>query len=99
MILSHQVSEKFGVKFNPGNWTLATFRSDVTSCCSSRSQSRPNGSWASYHDASESTANGTLIHLFTRDKKADIAFEYRGMVRPIDHEGSRPMSVRFRLDL
>ncbi len=45
----------------------------------------------------DAEANGTAIHLFTRDKKTDVAFEYRGKVTPISHEGDRPMSVRFRL--
>lgn len=42
-------------------------------------------------------SNGTTIHLFTREKKSDIAFQYRGEVTPISHEGDRPMSVRFQL--
>jgi superfamily II DNA or RNA helicase/HKD family nuclease len=44
-----------------------------------------------------SESNGTVIHLFTREKKSDIAFQYRGEVTPISHSGDRPMSVRFQL--
>jgi hypothetical protein len=40
---------------------------------------------------------GTRIHLWARRKKSTVAFEYCGLVIPIDHQGERPMSVRFRL--
>ncbi|MBT7692463.1 MAG: DUF3427 domain-containing protein [Gemmatimonadales bacterium] len=40
---------------------------------------------------------GTRIHLWARRKKSTVAFEYCGLVIPIDHQGNRPMSVRFRL--
>ena len=45
----------------------------------------------------DAPSNGTAIHLFIREKKTDVAFDYRGTLVPIDHRGSRPMSVRFRL--
>ena len=41
--------------------------------------------------------NGTRVHLFARRKKTDVAFTYLGLIAPISHEGSKPMSVRFRL--
>ncbi|MBC8196072.1 MAG: DUF3427 domain-containing protein [Actinobacteria bacterium] len=40
---------------------------------------------------------GTRIHLWARRKKSTVAFEYCGLVIPLDHQGDRPMSVRFRL--
>jgi len=40
---------------------------------------------------------GTRIHLWARRKKSTVAFEYCGLVIPLDHHGDRPMSVRFRL--
>lgn len=43
----------------------------------------------------EAEEHGTSIHLFTREKKADVAFTYRGLVGPLSHDGDRPMSVRF----
>ena len=33
----------------------------------------------------------------SRAKKADNGFRYLGLVLPITHEGSKPMSVTFRL--
>lgn len=41
-------------------------------------------------------SDGTSIHLFVRSTKGD-PFEYMGTVLPISHEGSEPMTVRFRL--
>lgn len=40
---------------------------------------------------------GTQLHLWVRRKKGDGAFTYLGLVVPVDHEGAKPMSVRFRL--
>ena len=45
----------------------------------------------------EALDTGTCIHLFVRMKKTDVAFEYCGRAVPIDHHGSEPMSVTFRL--
>lgn len=45
----------------------------------------------------DSPANGKRIHAWIRRRKADVAFEYRGLVTPLGHQGARPMSVRFRL--
>jgi superfamily II DNA or RNA helicase/diadenosine tetraphosphate (Ap4A) HIT family hydrolase/HKD family nuclease len=45
----------------------------------------------------ESLDTGTLVHLWVRRRKADVAFVYLGLVLPLSHEGNRPMSVRFRL--
>ena len=45
----------------------------------------------------DSPANGKRIHAWIRRRKADVVFEYRGLVTPVSHEGARPMSVRFRL--
>lgn len=40
---------------------------------------------------------GTQIHLWVRLKKRPGEFTYCGLVVPMSHEGSRPMSVRLRL--
>lgn len=40
---------------------------------------------------------GRRIHAWVRRRKADVAFEYRGLAIPLSHVGERPMSVRFRL--
>jgi hypothetical protein len=40
---------------------------------------------------------GTQLHLWVRRRKADRTFIYCGLVVPVSHEGSKPMSVRFRL--
>ena len=45
----------------------------------------------------EALDHGTRIHLFVRLKNSDVAFDYCGRVVPIDHHGSEPMSVTFRL--
>ena len=45
----------------------------------------------------DAPADGRRIHVWVRRRKADVAFEYRGLVTPIGHQGDRPMSVRFRL--
>jgi len=44
----------------------------------------------------ESPGNGQKVHLWVRRTKKD-PFEYCGLVLPISHEGSMPMSVNFRL--
>ncbi|MCB1255844.1 MAG: DUF3427 domain-containing protein [Microthrixaceae bacterium] len=45
----------------------------------------------------DSPGNGVRIHLFVRAKKSDVAFEYCGLVEPVSHHGSKPMSVTFQL--
>jgi superfamily II DNA or RNA helicase/diadenosine tetraphosphate (Ap4A) HIT family hydrolase len=40
---------------------------------------------------------GTEIHLWVRRRKSDVAFVYLGLVVPVQHTGSKPMSVTFRL--
>ncbi|MCC5953693.1 MAG: DUF3427 domain-containing protein [Acidimicrobiia bacterium] len=45
----------------------------------------------------EAPGNGRLIQLFCRRRKADVAFTYCGVVVPLAHEGSKPMTVTFRL--
>jgi hypothetical protein len=45
----------------------------------------------------DSPGSGTLVHLWTRRRKADVGFTYLGLVVPVDHQGDRPMSVRFRM--
>ncbi|WP_240606269.1 DUF3427 domain-containing protein [Euzebya rosea] len=42
-------------------------------------------------------SDGTRIHAWLRRRKSDVAFEYCGLVTPLDHRGAKPMSVRFRL--
>lgn len=63
--------------------------------------------WSSQNSASpdskkgreilESLETGTQIHLWVRRKKSDVAFEYRGLLVPVEHRGAKPMSVTFRL--
>ncbi len=48
------------------------------------------------HEILDALSTGTQIHLWTRQKKTDVAFEYRGLVVPVSHSGDRPMSVRMR---
>ena len=62
---------------------------------SSQTSTRPDSKKG--REILDAEANGPRIHLFTRAKKSDVAFEYRGRVVPISHEGSAPMSVRFRM--
>jgi superfamily II DNA or RNA helicase/diadenosine tetraphosphate (Ap4A) HIT family hydrolase/HKD family nuclease/SOS-response transcriptional repressor LexA len=45
----------------------------------------------------EALSTGTLIHLWARRRKTDVAFVYLGLIVPVTHEGAKPMSVRFRL--
>ena len=45
----------------------------------------------------EALERGTFIHLWARRRKTDVAFAYLGLVVPVSHQGSKPMSVRFRL--
>jgi len=40
---------------------------------------------------------GRRIHLFVRKKRVDVAFFYTGLVTPLRHEGSQPMTIWFRL--
>ncbi len=45
----------------------------------------------------ESPGNGQLVHMFCRRTNKTPSFSYCGLVIPLSHEGSRPMSVKFRL--
>ncbi|MGI8809290.1 MAG: DUF3427 domain-containing protein [Acidimicrobiales bacterium] len=40
---------------------------------------------------------GLRVHLFIRRRRGDVAFTYCGLVAPVRHEGSQPMTVWFRL--
>lgn len=40
---------------------------------------------------------GRRVHAWVRRRKADVAFDYCGLVVPISHTGAKPMSVRMRL--
>lgn len=41
---------------------------------------------------------GTTVHLWTRTRKAHVAFSYRGTVTYVSHRGEAPMAVSFALD-
>ena len=41
---------------------------------------------------------GTTVHLWTRTRKAHVAFSYRGTVTYVSHHGEAPMAVSFALD-
>lgn len=45
----------------------------------------------------DSLSTGTQVHLWVRQKKTDVAFEYCGLVVAASSTGNRPMSLRFRL--
>ncbi len=45
----------------------------------------------------DAPANGHRIHLWARRTRKETAFVYCGLVVPLSHEGSKPMSVTFRL--
>jgi hypothetical protein len=40
---------------------------------------------------------GSTMHLWTRARKADVSFEYRGTVTYQSHTGEKPMIVTFAL--
>ena len=41
--------------------------------------------------------DGVTMHLWTRARKADVSFEYRGTVTYQSHTGEKPMIVTFAL--
>lgn len=61
---------------------------------SSQSRTTPDSTPARH--ILESPGNGKRVHLWVRDQTRQ-GLEYRGLVTPQSHEGSQPMSVRFRL--
>jgi hypothetical protein len=62
---------------------------------SSQTSTSPDGKKG--REILDALETGTSIHLWARQKKTDIAFTYCGLVVPILHAGSKPMSVTFRL--
>lgn len=71
------------------------FEGPDTMVWSSQSSTGPEGKRG--REVLEALDTGTQIHLWVRKRKPDNAFTYCGLVVPISHEGSKPMSVRFRL--
>lgn len=45
----------------------------------------------------EALDTGRRIHLFVRRRRQDVTFAYCGLVAPLRHEGSSPMTVWFRV--
>jgi hypothetical protein len=62
---------------------------------SSQTSTGPDGKKG--REVLEALSTGTLIHLWARRRKTDVAFVYLGLIVPVTHEGAKPMSVRFRL--
>lgn len=60
----------------------------------SQNQTRPDSSKG--QRVLESPGNGHLVHLWVR-ASTKSAFTYCGVLIPLSHEGSKPMSVTFRL--
>ena len=71
------------------------FEGDATFVWSSQTSTGPDGKKG--REIIGALESGTFIHLWARRRKNDVAFAYLGLVVPISHEGSKPMSVRFRL--
>lgn len=71
------------------------FESPTEFVCASQNSVGPDSKKG--REILESPGNGVRIHLFARSKKSDVAFEYCGILEPVSHHGSRPMSVTFRL--
>ena len=45
----------------------------------------------------ETLDEGRRVHLFVRRQRQDVAFTYCGLVAPLRHESSQPITVWFRL--
>ena len=79
----------------PGISYVDHFEGPDTMVWSSQASTHPDGKKG--REVLESLETGTQLHLWVRRRKADGAFTYCGLVVPVSHEGSKPMSVRFRL--
>ena len=71
------------------------FEGDSTFVWSSQTSTGPEGKKG--REIIGALERGTFIHLWVRRRKTDVAFAYLGLVVPVSHEGTKPMSVRFRL--
>jgi hypothetical protein len=71
------------------------FEGPDTFVWSSQTSTAPDGKKG--REILEALETGTWIHLWARRRKTDVAFTYAGLVVPVSHHGSRPMSVRLRL--
>jgi hypothetical protein len=71
------------------------FEGPDTFVWSSQTSTTPDGKKG--REILEALATGTLIHLWARRRKTDVAFAYLGLIVPMTHQGAKPMSVRFRL--
>jgi len=71
------------------------FEGHDTFVWSSQTNTGPDGKKG--REVLEALDHGTFIHLWVRRRKTDVAFVYLGLVVPVSHQGSKPMSVRFRM--
>ena len=62
---------------------------------SSQASTSPEGKRG--REVLEALETGIHLHLWARAKKSDSEFRYLGLVLPVSHTGSKPMSVTFRL--
>ena len=84
-----------GDNFGQGAEYVDHFESENIFVWSSQASTTPEGKKG--REILDALDTGTALHLWVRQKKTDVVFEYRGLVVPISHTGSKPMSVRFRL--
>ena len=84
-----------GNNFGQGAEYVDHFESESIFVWSSQASTSPEGKKG--REILDALDTGTALHLWVRQKKTDVVFEYRGLVVPISHEGSKPMSVRFRV--
>jgi len=79
----------------PGVSYIDHFEGPDTMVWSSQTSTGPDGKKGK--EVLDALETGTQLHLWVRRRKADLTFTYCGLVVPESHEGSKPMSVRFRL--
>ncbi len=71
------------------------FDSVDTFIWSSQASTSPEGKRG--REVLEALETATRLHLWARAKKSDREFRYLGLLLPVSHTGSKPMSVTFRL--
>lgn len=74
---------------------IDAFESPTTFTWSSQATTAPDSRRG--REVLDSLETGMRLHLWARADKSTREFEYCGLIAPINHEGSRPMQVRFRL--
>ena len=79
----------------PGVEYVDHFEGRDTFVWSSQASTSPEGKRG--REVLEALETGTELHLWARPRKKDGSFRYLGLVVPVSHEGSKPMSVTFRL--